>query len=223
MGCSRGPEEEEETAKSAGKASDRVSRTPAGDPLLRLDAASQTRVDAIQAAYQGTVVGQAYEANRVFNVAVILAPVVRQDPEAVGSLMLQNAEGVRVPLRGLADIYETTGRYSIAHEGTRRRQAVFCNVKGRDLASFVEEIRRTIQSKVRFPAGVYAVVGGASEALGQAQREILTYSLIAGTGVILLLSIAFHNVRNMLLVLANLPFALVGCTTYLVTDACERE
>ena len=52
----------------------------------------------------------------------------------VGALMLQNAEGVRVPLQKLAEIYETSGRYSIAHEGTRRRQAVFCNVEGRDLA-----------------------------------------------------------------------------------------
>jgi CzcA family heavy metal efflux pump len=167
-------------------------------------------LEAIQAAYQGTLVGQAYDGNRVFNVAVILAPAARQDPAAVGSLMLQNLEGVRVPLRELADIYETTGRYSVAHEGTRRRQAVFCNVRGRDLASFVEEIQQALQSKIKFPAGVYATVGGASEARQQAQREILAYSLIAGTGIVLLLSIAFHNLRNMLLVLVNLPFALVG-------------
>ena len=167
-------------------------------------------LDAVQAAYQGTVVGQAYEANRVFNVAVTLAPEARQDPEAVRSVTLQNTEGVRVPLGELADIYETTGRYSVAHEGTRRRQAVFCNVQGRDLASFVEEVQRTIQNNVKFPAGVYAVVGGASEARKQAQREILVYSMIAGTGIILLLFIAFGSVRNMFLILANLPFALVG-------------
>jgi len=178
--------------------------------LLQFGFQPVSALDAIQAAYQGTVVGQAYEANRVFNIAVILAPAVRQNPEAVRSLMLQNAEGTRVPLGELADVYETTGRYSVAHEGTRRRQAVFCNVRGRDLASFVEEVQRAIQSKVKFPAGVYAAVGGASEARKQAQREILGYSLVAATGIVLLLSIAFHNVRNMLLVLANLPFALVG-------------
>ncbi len=180
------------------------------EKLLQFGFQPVSALDAIQAAYQGTVVGQAYEANRVFNVAVILAPAVRQNPEAVRSLMLQNAEGTRIPLGELADVYETTGRYSVAHEGTRRRQAVFCNVRGRDLATFVDEVQRAIQSKVRFPAGVYAGVGGASEARKQAQREILGYSLVAATGIILLLSIAFHNVRNMLLVLANLPFALVG-------------
>jgi CzcA family heavy metal efflux pump len=167
-------------------------------------------LDAIQTAYQGTAVGQAYEANRVFNVVVILPLRARQDPEAIRSVMLQNAEGVRVPIRELADIYATTGRYSVAHDGTRRRQAVFCNLQGRDLASFVQEVQQVIQSKVKFPAGVYAVVGGASEALKQAQYEILGYSLIAGTGIILLLLIAFRTVRNTLLILVNLPFALVG-------------
>ena len=167
-------------------------------------------LDAVQAAYQGVTVGQAYEGNRVFNVVGVLNPGVRQRPDAVGALMLQNAEGVRVPLRSVSDIYEASGRYSIAHEGTRRRQAVFCNVDDRDLSSFVSEVQQGIQSKVKFPQGVYAVVGGASEALGQAQRELLAYSIVAAVGIVLLLSIAFRKMRNTLLVFANLPFALVG-------------
>jgi Cu/Ag efflux pump CusA len=85
-------------------------------------------LDAVQAAYQGATVGQAYEGNRVFNVVGVLNPGIRQRPDAVGALMLKNPEGVRIPLLKLADIYEASGRYSIAREGTRRRQAVFCNV-----------------------------------------------------------------------------------------------
>jgi Cu/Ag efflux pump CusA len=99
---------------------------------------------------------------------------------------------------------------SIAHEGSRRRQAIFCNVEGRDLASFVAELQQTLRTKIQFPQGVYAVVGGASEALDHARREILAYSLVAAIGIVLLLSIAFRNMRNTVLVLANLPFALVG-------------
>jgi len=167
-------------------------------------------LEAIQTAYRGAVVGQAYEGNRVFDVSVILAPQMRRDPEGVGSLTLQNAEGLRVPLGELADVYESTGRYSIAHEGTRRRQTVTCNVKGRDLSSFVAELRNSVQQKIKFPPGVYTVFGGVSEARAQAQSELVTYSLIAGTGILVLLSIVFGNVRNTLLVLANLPFALVG-------------
>jgi len=167
-------------------------------------------LDAIETAYQGATVGQVFEANRVFNVAAILEPEIRQIPEEVGSLLLANNDGARIKLSDVADVYQRTGRYSIAHEGTRRRQAVYCNVRGRDVASFVEEAQQAVRQKVKFPAGVYTVFGGVSEARRQAQREILTYSIVPGVGIILLLAIAFHNVRNMLLVLVNLPFALIG-------------
>jgi CzcA family heavy metal efflux pump len=201
-------------------AADVIIESPAGTPemviQLRPDRLRQfgfqpvNVLEAIQTAYQGSVVGQVYEANRVFNVSVILEPEIRRDPEGVGALSIQNAEGLRVPLRELAQVYETTGRYSIAHEGTRRRQTVTCNVRGRDLSSFVTELQGAIAKKIKFPAGVYAVFSGASEARTQARSELLTYSLIAGTGILVLLSIVFRNLRNTLLVLANLPFALVG-------------
>lgn len=166
-------------------------------------------LEAIQAGYQGMIVGQTYEGNRVSNVAVILNESSRETPEGVQELTLQNAEGTRVPLKELADVYETTGRYSVTHEGTRRRQAVLVNVRGRDLTSFVEEAERVV-AKMQFPAGTYAVFSGASEARKQAQREILTYLLVAAAGILVLLSVVFYNLRNMLLVLVNIPFALVG-------------
>lgn len=120
------------------------------------------------------------------------------------------AEQTRIPLRELAAIYETTGRYVVLHETTRRRQAVTSNVGGRDVASFVAEARRKIDQEVKFPAGVYAVYSGAAEAQAVAQRELLLTSVITGVGIVLLLAIAFGNVRNLILVLANLPFALAG-------------
>jgi Cu/Ag efflux pump CusA len=167
-------------------------------------------LDGIESAYQGTNVGQVFEANRVFNVAVILDPRLRTIPENVGSLLLSNSDGARIRLAEVADVGQRTTRYSIAHEGTRRRQAVYCNVRGRDLSSFVQEAERTVRSKVKFPAGTYSVFGGVSEAQRAAQREILTYSLVAAVGIVLLIAIVFHNARNTLLVLVNLPFALVG-------------
>jgi Cu/Ag efflux pump CusA len=110
----------------------------------------------------------------------------------------------------LADVFEDTGRAEILHDGARRRQAVTCDVRGRDLTSFVEEVQRALENKVAFPAGTYAAVGGASAARAQARRDILAHSLAAAAGILLLLSIVFRNTRNLLLVLANLPFALVG-------------
>ncbi len=167
-------------------------------------------MEAVGTAYEGTPVAQTYEANRVFDVAVILDSGVRQDPAAVGRLILSSQDGVRVPLRQLADVFEDSGRSAILHDATRRRQAVTCDVRGRDLTSFVDEARRAIAAKVRFPAGTYAVVGGAAEARTQARNEMLVHSLAAATGILLLLAIVFRNPRNLLLVLANLPFALVG-------------
>ena len=161
-------------------------------------------------AYEGTPVAQTYQANRVFDVSVILDERVRQNPEAVAGLMLTNGDGLRIPLQEVADIFEDVGRTMILHEGTRRRQAVTCDVRGRDLTSFVEEARRTVQRKVAFPAGAYAVFGGASQAREQTRREILVNSLVAAAAIVLLLSIVFRRMRNLLLVLANLPFALVG-------------
>jgi Cu/Ag efflux pump CusA len=167
-------------------------------------------MEAVGTAYEGTPVAQTYEASRVFDVAVILDPRVRQDPEALGGLMLANQDGLRVPLRQLAAVFEDTGRTSILHDGTRRRQAVTSDVRGRDLTGYVEDVQRALQTKVSFPAGTYAVVGGASTARAQARHEIIVHSLVAAAGILLLLSIVFRNSRNLLLVLVNLPFALVG-------------
>jgi CzcA family heavy metal efflux pump len=167
-------------------------------------------LDAIQTAYQGTAVAQTYEGNRVFDVAVILDEASRKVPEKIGALLLRNAEGLRLPLRELAEIYPTTGRYMIVHEGAQRRQQVTCNVAGRDMASFAEDMKKQIAAKVSFPAGVYPVFGGSGLAQSSARRELLLHSAIAGIGIVLLLSIVFRNTRNLLLVLVNMPFALIG-------------
>jgi CzcA family heavy metal efflux pump len=167
-------------------------------------------MDAVQTAYQGTNVAQTFEGNRVFDVTVILDDAARRNPEAAGGLMLQNAEGTRIPLREVAEVYPATGRYVILHEATRRRQSVSANVTGRDVASFVADAKQRIAKDVRFPAGVYPVFTGTAEAEAQSQQEILVSSAIAGIAILLLLALAFHNVRNLTLVLANLPFALAG-------------
>jgi CzcA family heavy metal efflux pump len=167
-------------------------------------------METVSAAYQGATVAQTYEGSRVFDVAVILEDRIREDPSAIGALLLSNSEGLRVPLRQLADVFEDSGRASVFHEGARRRQTVTCDVRGRDLESFVADAKRQVLSKVQFPAGTYAVFGGASDALEQARREILLFSLIAAAGILLLLAVVFRRLRHLMLVLANLPFALVG-------------
>lgn len=195
-------------------------QSPPGTPqlVIRLRKGDMTRwgfdpvevLDAVRTAYEGDVVGQTYEGNRVFDVAVILDPQVRKTLADVETLPLRNSSGTYVRLRQLADIYETSGRYVVLHQGARRVQTVTCNVAGRDLSSFVSEARRQVLSTVALPAETYIEFTGASAAQAQSMRDLLVHSLLAGMGIVLLLSIIMGSVRNLLLVLVNLPFALVG-------------
>jgi CzcA family heavy metal efflux pump len=167
-------------------------------------------LEAIQTSFQGTVVGQVHEGSRGTDVNVILDPAERREPEQIGDLLLRNATGQIVPLRELADVYLTTGRYSILHDGASRRQVVTCTPSGRDITSFVEEAKKEVAAKVKFPQGVFAVFGGNAEAAAQARGELFLHSAIAAAGILLLLIVVTKSWRNLLLVLANVPFALVG-------------
>jgi CzcA family heavy metal efflux pump len=172
-----------------------------------------TAVDAMQAvrtAYAGEIVGQTYVGNEVFAAAVILDPAIRRDPAAVGALPLRNMEGTYVPLSRVADVYESAGRYSVLHDGGRRVQAITCNVVGRSVGSFVAEARRRIARAVTMPAGTYIDFAGSAAEQARSTRTLLVHAAVAAVGIIVLLSVVMGSPRNLLLVLANLPFALVG-------------
>lgn len=167
-------------------------------------------LESLQTAYQGSVVAQSYKGNQVAAIAVIMEESSRQDPERIGHFLLRNAQGALLPLEQLADVYMTSGRHSILHDGARRRQTVTCSAEGRDVTSFVEDARKQVASRITFPGGTYAAFTGAAEAQGKAQQQLLLHSGIAAAGILLLLIIVFGNWRNLALVLVNIPFALVG-------------
>lgn len=176
-------------------------------------------LQAVSTAYEGDTVGRVFEGNRVFNVAVWLAPKLRDKVSDISSLLLRAPDGNYVPLGQVARIYSGTGRYMILHEDGRRVQPVTCDVVGRSVPSFVAEARARI-SKLHFPAGVYVEFAGTATAQAQVRRDLLVHSALAGFGIILLLAIVLANYRNLLLVLLNLPFALVGgvFAAWLFTD-----
>lgn len=167
-------------------------------------------LDAVETAFQGADVAQMVRGNRIHELAVVLAAEARQEPESVGNLLLSNGDGLRMPLRELADVELTNGRPSIQHDGARRRQTVTCNVEKRDVSSFVEEARRHVAEKVKLPRGLYLEWSGAAQEQAKAHREMLLHSLGAGLLVVLLLTLVFPKASHIALVLANLPFALVG-------------
>lgn len=167
-------------------------------------------LDAVRTAFDGEPVGQTYDGNRVFGVTAILDPGRRKTINDVGALPLRNPDGMYIQLRQLADIYQTSGRYTVLHNGARRVQAITCNVAGRDINSFVAEAKAQIGSSVKLPVGGYVEFTGAAEAQARSTHDLMVHSLLAGIALILLLSLVMGSTRNLLLVLVNLPFALVG-------------
>jgi CzcA family heavy metal efflux pump len=166
-------------------------------------------LDVVRTAYSGDIVGQIYSGNRIFNVSVILAPSSRPQVSEIGHLLLKSPEGNYVALKQLADIFEAPARYVILHESARRVQTVTCDVRSRSVESFVNEAKARV-AKLSLPAGSYVEFTGTAEEQARSRRDLLVDSLLAMLGIVLLLSIVMGNYRNLLLVLLNLPFALVG-------------
>lgn len=194
-------------------------KAPPGEPriavrlrpadLLSFGLRSVDVLEAVEAAYEGIAVAQVYRDNEVNAVAVTLDAANRQDPESIGTLLISTPGGQRVPLRLVADIYHTEGRASILHDGARRRQTITCNPT-RDVQSFVADARRSLAEKVPLPKGIYLEFAGAAEAQRAATHELLLHTGVAAFGILLLLGLVLGHWRNVLVVLANLPFALAG-------------
>jgi CzcA family heavy metal efflux pump len=164
----------------------------------------------VETATRGTRVGQTFEADRSTDVVVRLAPQARQRPEDLRRLPLRSPTGRMVHLGDLADIGRSSGRYLISHQGTRRVQTVTANTVGRDVSDFARDLEGRLARPGILPRGTYAEFAGTATAQRAAERELLLHSLLAGAVIFLLLWLAFADLRRLLLVVANLPFALVG-------------
>ncbi len=164
----------------------------------------------VHTAYQGEQVGDVYEESRVFPVSVILPPAYRNSTESIAALPIRNPDGIYVPLGKLASVYQTSGRYNILHDGARRVQTITLNVAGNGTDAFVQNAKARIAAQVHLAPGDYVQFTGTAAAQAQSRRDLIVHSLLAALGVVLLLSVVLMNWRNLVLVLVNIPFALVG-------------
>jgi Cu/Ag efflux pump CusA len=155
-------------------------------------------------------VGQTFEDNRATDVVVRLDPEFTRRPEHLQRIPLRSADGRMVMLGDIADVGRSSGRYMISHQGTRRVQTVTANTSGRDVSDFTEELEARLQGPGVLPAGTYAELAGTAAAQRAAERELLLHSLLAAAVILILLWLAFAETGRLLLVLANLPFSLVG-------------
>jgi CzcA family heavy metal efflux pump len=164
----------------------------------------------VETATRGIRVGQTFEGNRATDVVVRLDPEFARRPEDLQRIPLRAADGRMVMLGDVADVGRSSGRYMISHQGTRRVQTVTANTSGRDVSDFTEELEARLRGPGVLPEGTYAELAGTAAAQRAAERELLLHSLLAAAVILILLWLAFAETGRLLLVLANLPFSLVG-------------
>ena len=179
------------------------------DQLARYGIAPVDALEAVQTAFEGVSASQVYEGNRIYDVSVILDPAFRRSVTEVGDLLVRGTRGA-VPLRQVAFISEVTGRSQIEHDRGLRVQTITSGVRGRPVGEFVRDAQARVERQVRMPAGTYIVFGGEAQARSRAQHDLLVNASMAAIGIVLLLFMALRTMRATLLVLLNLPFALVG-------------
>lgn len=167
-------------------------------------------INMVKAAYATQTVGKDYQGSRIYAIAVTLAPELRSNPELLGQLPLRSDDGKLVRLDQVAEIHQTASRYNLLHRGARRLQTITCNVRGRDLDSFVRELQQTVLEKIPFDANTYPEFTGAAVKQGKAREDLVLHSLLAGAGVLLLIYIALGSLRSLVISLVNLPFSLAG-------------
>ncbi len=169
----------------------------------------QDVLDTIEAAYAGTTVGQTFQGTRTVDVVALLPDEARHQPTQVQKLMISTPLGP-VPLSQVANVEVTTDRYSIQHDAGQRLVVVSFNVSGASLQSIVNQAQQTISQSVALPSGVFLEFTGAAEAELKTRNELMLYSGVALGVIVLVLFMSFHWRANSWLVLANLPFSLIG-------------
>jgi cobalt-zinc-cadmium resistance protein CzcA len=164
----------------------------------------------IEIAIAGKTASTLFEENRSFAIVVRLPEGRRNSPDLIGDILVRNPEGADIPLGQLAEIALTEGPAQISREDGLRRIGIEMNVTGRDIGGFVEEAAGVIKQQVKLPAGYYLKWGGQFESQQRAMnRLMLIWPLVTGA-IFLLLFVSLRSFRLSLLILAILPFALIG-------------
>ena len=166
--------------------------------------------DAVDTAFNGEAVSQILENQRTYDVVVRFNDASRESAEAIASSLIDTPVGAKVPISQVAFVGTDEGPNTINRENVQRRIIIQSNVAGRDLGSVIDEIRSKIARDVALPEGYFVQYGGQFEAQEEAARKITTMSLVAIAGIFLLLYLALRSTRLALLVMANLPLALIG-------------
>jgi cobalt-zinc-cadmium resistance protein CzcA len=163
-----------------------------------------------ETAIMGTAVSQVLEGKKRFDLRVRFPYGINMEPDDLGSLLVENQTGKRIPLSQVAEIVRKSGLETVNREQGQRRIVVQCNVRGRDIGSFVKECQKAIAAKLDLKAGTYITFGGQFENQERAMAKLSILVPLSILIIFILLTMAFNSLAKALLVLLNVPFALVG-------------
>ena len=175
--------------------------------------------DAVDVAFYGEAVGRVYEGQNAFDLVVRFDDHYRGSAESIRGAVVDTPLGAKVELAWLAQIDEDRGPNTVSREDVQRKIVVQANVSGRDVTSVVEEIRDRIEASVDLPAGYGVEYGGQFESGESAARAITILSAASILAIFLILFQEFGSARTALLIMVNLPLALIGGVVALVATS----
>jgi len=164
----------------------------------------------IEISVGGKTATKFYEENRAFEVAVRYPAEYRSSVSTIGQTLVPTRDGYNVPLSQLAQIEVVQGPVQVSRENGLRRIGIEINIHDRDIGSYVAEAKDVIRREVKLPTGFYTTWGGQFENQQRAMAKLMVIAPIAVGLILLLLFITFKSMRLALLVIFNLPFALIG-------------
>lgn len=166
--------------------------------------------EVVRVMMEGEVVSTVYEGNRSFDLTLKVNDDARSSIERISDLTIDTGDGKKVPLSYVADIKSSAGPNTINRENVSRKLVVSCNATGGELAKAVGAIREKIAENIELPEGYHIEYGGQFESEERASKTIALVSIFSIFIIFMLLYGEFKNISQSLVVLLNLPLALIG-------------
>lgn len=170
----------------------------------------------VNAALGGEVVSQVQDGGKTFDLTVRMADEDINSIDHIRNMLIDTADGRQMCLSDVADIFSSAGPNTISRENAQRKLVVSANAQGRDLRSVVNDMRQSIETNVKLPDGYRVEYGGQFESEASASRLLLGLSVVSIVVILLLLYLQFRSWKQSVVVLLNLPLALIGGVLALV-------
>lgn len=178
--------------------------------LARYGLPAGAAAETLQTVLVGKEVGQIFEGQLTFPLVVRYPQEIAANLDSIGQALIDTPSGARVPLAAVAEIREDRSPNFVTRENVQRKIVVTCNVAGRDLRGVVNDVERHIKASVSLPAGYHVEYGGQFESEAEASRLLFWLGIAVILGILVILATALRSFGDALIIMFNLPLALIG-------------